>query len=229
MPPPRVEIHPLTARRWPDLEKLFGPRGCAGCWCMWWRLPRAEFDAGKGEGNRRGLRRYVAAGHVPGLLAYQGGEPVGWIAVEPRAAFPRLERSRVLAPVDDRPAWSITCFFVARGHRGKGLTRALVEGAARHARARGATLLEAYPVELSKRTVDAVVYHGAASTFRALGFAEVARRSPTRPVVRLWLGRRRGGSRALTSRRAPAARGRARARSTPRSSRTRASGGPRDR
>lgn len=126
----------------------------------------------------------MKAGHVAGLLAYDGDEPVGWIAIEPRSAFPRLARSRTLAPVDDRPVWSITCFFVARSHRGKGLTRALVEAAVRYARSRGARIVEAYPVDPVREVADAAVYHGAASTFRALGFEEVARRSGTRPIVR---------------------------------------------
>jgi GNAT superfamily N-acetyltransferase len=190
---PAVEIHPLTPARWPDLVKLFDPRGaCAGCWCMWWRLPRADFDAGRGDGNRRGLERYAKAGHVPGLVAYEAGEPVGWVAIEPREAYSRLGRSRTLAPVDDAPVWSITCFFVARGHRGKGLTRVLIEAAVRHARAGGARIVEAYPVEVRDEVADASVYHGAASTFRALGFEEVARRSPTRPIVRRGLAPRRG-------------------------------------
>lgn len=187
---PKLSIHPLTPGRWPDLEKLFGPRGaCAGCWCMWWRLPRAAFTAGKGEGNRRGLQRYVGGGRVPGLLAYERGEPVGWVAIEPRQAYPRLGRSRTLAPVDDLPVWSLTCFFVARAHRGKGMTRALIDAAVRHARARGARAVEAYPVALRKETGDAFVYTGAASTFLDLGFEEVARRSPSRPIVRRVLGR----------------------------------------
>ena len=221
----KLEIHPLTPRRWSDLVKLFGPRGaCAGCWCMWWRLSRADFVAGKGDGNRRGLERYVRAGKVPGLVAYEGGEPVGWVAVEPREAYSRLERSRTLAPVDAAPVWSITCFFVARRHRRKGVTRALIEAAVRHATASGARIVEAYPVDLEKRTADAFLYHGAASTFRALGFEEAARRSPTRPILRRSLESSR-----LSAPRAPAARDRARARSTPRSSRTRASPAPRGR
>jgi GNAT superfamily N-acetyltransferase len=191
---------------------------------MWWRLSRADFDAGKAEGNRRGLERYVGSGRVPGLLAYDGGEPVGWVAVEPRAVFPRLARSRTLAPVDGAPVWSITCFFVARRHRGKGVTRALVGAAVRHARAGGARIVEAYPVDLAARTADATLYHGAASTFRALGFEEVARRSPTRPILR-----RSVGSSRVSGPRASAGRGRARPRSTPRSSRTRASPVPRGR
>lgn len=184
-PRPRVAFHPLTPARWPDLVRLFGPSAaCAGCWCMWWRLTRAEFAAGLGAGNRRGLRAYVKAGQVPGLLAYRGGEPVGWVAVEPRAAFPRLARSRTLAPVDGEPVWSITCFFVAPEHRGRGLTRALVEAAARHARARGAKVVEAYPVDPHGKMADGAVYHGAVSTFVRLGFREVARRSRARPIVR---------------------------------------------
>lgn len=189
---PRLAIHTLTEDRWPDLVKLFGPSGaCAGCWCTWWRLTKPEYTAGRGDVNRRRQERYVKAGNVAGLLAYSGDEPVGWVAIEPREAYPRLGRSRTLAPVDDRPVWSITCFFVARPHRGKGLTRALVEAAVRHARSRGATIVEAYPVDLGREVDDASVYHGAASTFRALGFEEVARRSGTRPIVRK-VFRRRG-------------------------------------
>jgi GNAT superfamily N-acetyltransferase len=154
----------------------------------------------------------VRRGERPGLLAYDGATPVGWVAVEPRGAYPRLARSRSLAPVDEAPVWSITCFFVARSHRHRGVTRALIDAAGAHARAAGATLLEAYPVDLARPTGDAFVYTGAASTFAAAGFEEVARRTPTRPIVRLTLGRR-----------APAARGRAPARSKPRSSRSRSS------
>ncbi len=183
--PPKLAVHALTPERWPDLVALFGPSGaCAGCWCTWWRLSKAEFDAGKGEVNRRREERYVRAGNVPGLIAYSGAEPVGWVAIEPRSAFPRLARSRTLAPVDERPVWSITCFFVARAWRGKGVTRALVDAAVRYARSRGAEIVEAYPVDPGREIANAAMYHGAASTFRALGFREVARRSRTRPVVR---------------------------------------------
>jgi len=182
---PRLSIHPLTPDRWPDLESLFGPRGaCAGCWCTWFRLAPAEWRGGKGEVNRRRQERYVRDGNVPGLLAYSGSTPVGWVAIEPRERYVRLARSRTLAPVDDAPAWAISCFFVARAHRGKGITRALIEAAVRHARSRGASLVEAYPVDLRARVADAWAFTGSASTFARLGFEEVARRSRTRPIVR---------------------------------------------
>jgi len=178
-------VKPVTPSRWPDLEALFGPNGgCAGCWCMWWRLPRAKWKAGRKKGNRLALRRLVAGGAVPGLLAYAGKEPVGWCAIAPRQEYPRLARSRTLAPVDDRPVWSITCFFVRRGWRGRGVTGALVGAAVEHVRKRGGRLLEAYPVDPRGATADAWLYTGLASTFLRAGFREVARRSPTRPIVR---------------------------------------------
>jgi GNAT superfamily N-acetyltransferase len=179
---------------------------------MWWKTTRAAFDAGRGEGNRRAMRGQVRAGVVPGILAYAGREPVGWCAVEPRGAYPRLARSRRLAPVDDAPVWSVTCFFVARGWRGRGISGALLRAAADHARRAGATVLEGYPVAPRGETADAWLYTGLATTFARAGFEEVARRSPTRPVMRLDLGPRRA-ARATPGRRGPAERARAPGRS----------------
>jgi GNAT superfamily N-acetyltransferase len=191
-----LDFQPLTPERWPDLESLFGTRGaCGGCWCMWWKLPRAAFEQGKGDGNRKALKKIVAAGTVPGILAYHEGVPVGWCAVEPRAHYQRFDKSRVLKPVDDTPVWAVTCFFVAKPYRGRGIMTRLLQAAKDHARRHGATLLEGYPVEPSKgRLPDPFVYTGLPSAYRAAGFVEVARRSPTRPIMRCTLeasGRRR--------------------------------------
>jgi GNAT superfamily N-acetyltransferase len=183
----RMEFHPLTSDRWKDLEALFGPRGaCAGCWCMWWRLPRSAWTRGKGDGNRRELRKLVQAGPPPGILAYEGGEPVGWCAIAPRPEYPALGRSRVLAPVDDRPAvWSVTCFFVSRPFRRRGVTVQLLKAAVRHARDSGARIVEGYPVVSSTGSMpDAFAYTGLPSAYEKAGFTEVARRSPSRPIMR---------------------------------------------
>jgi GNAT superfamily N-acetyltransferase len=183
---PALRFYPLTPERWPDLEKLFGARGaCGGCWCMVWRLPRKRFEQQKGEGNRRALRRLVQRGAQPGVMAYAGREPIGWCALAPRADYAALERSRVLAPVDAQPVWSVTCFFIARGWRRRGLSAKLLRAAANFARRRGARILEGYPVESRKGAMpDAFVWTGLPGTFRRAGFHEVARRSPTRPIMR---------------------------------------------
>jgi len=185
MAAPALQVHPLTPERWADFERLFGPRGaCAGCWCMWWRLPAAEWRTRRGAANRRAFCEVVRRGPPPGLLGYAEGEPVGWCALAPRATYPRLARSRILQPVDDRPVWSVVCFFVARGWRGRGVSLALLEAAKEFAQHHGARALEGYPVEPGRPQADAFVFTGLASTFRRAGFTEVARRAPTRPILR---------------------------------------------
>jgi GNAT superfamily N-acetyltransferase len=181
-------IRPVMPPRWEDLERLFGPdRTCAGCWCMWWRLKRAEFVANGGAGNHLAMRAIVASGQAPGLLAYAGDEPVGWVSVGPRAAYPVLQRSPVLKPVDDTPTWSVVCFFVAEGWRGRGLMAALLRGAVAWAVSQGATAIEGYPVEpdAEGQRVDAgTAYRGLRSLFAREGFQEIARRKPRRPIMR---------------------------------------------
>jgi GNAT superfamily N-acetyltransferase len=151
---------------------------------MWPRLSRAEFRAGVGEKNRRALKRIVAAGEPPGILAYVDGEPAGWCAVGPRSIYRCYEKSKTLAPVDDRPAWSVVCFFVARPHRRQGLSVRLLREAARYAASRGATIVEGYPTDSKARIADAWVWTGVAAAFERAGFREVARRARTRPIMR---------------------------------------------
>src|SRR3954454_12233698 len=106
----KITYRPLTPERWDDFATLFGPRGaCGGCWCMTWRLPRSQFNEQKGDANRRAMKRIVAKGPPPGILAYDGKTPVGWRAVAPREVYAALERSRVLKPIDDQPVWSVSC------------------------------------------------------------------------------------------------------------------------
>jgi len=182
-----LRILALTPSRWHHLERLFGERGaCGGCWCMWWRIKRSQWEEQKGEKNKHAFRDYVDSGGRPGLLAFDGREPVGWIAVEPREKYSVLGRSRTLKPVDDEKVWSITCFFIRRDYRRRGVGRALVRGAIDYVARKTGKLIEAYPVEPKSEggLPDAFAWHGVASMFTAEGFVEVARRSPTRPIVR---------------------------------------------
>jgi GNAT superfamily N-acetyltransferase len=183
---PEVEYHPLTADRWQDLERLFGSRGATGgCWCMYWRLPRTQFATHKGEGTRQAFRHLVESGEIVGLLAYAQGQPVGWCAVAPRESYPVLERSRTLKRVDAPPVWSVVCFFVSKGFRGKGLTPSLLRAALDYAVRHGARTIEGYPVDpKTPRIPAAFAWTGLASAFRQAGFVEVLRRSETRPIMR---------------------------------------------
>jgi len=193
---PRVSFSPVTADRWNDLEALFGERGaCGGCWCMAWRLPRRDWEAGKGETNRRALRAIVAAGHTPGVLAYRGNEPVGWCAVAPRHEYVSLAGSRILRPVDDTPVWSISCLFLRKDHRRVGLSSRLLRAAVDLAATKGAQVVEGYPVEPYRADAPAAfLWTGVPSAFLHAGFSEVARRSRTRPIMRFEIARRRRGA-----------------------------------
>ena len=183
--PLRLTFRPLTLETWPDVEALFGPRGaCGGCWCMAYRLRHADYVAGKGIRNKRRLKRLAASGRPPGVLAYHGNRPVGWCAIAPRVDYQALARSRVLAPVDDEPVWSITCFFIDKAYRRRGVSAALATAATRLARRLGARIVEAYPVDPGKRLPDAFAWTGLPSTLRDAGFVEVARRSRARPIMR---------------------------------------------
>jgi GNAT superfamily N-acetyltransferase len=180
-----IEFHPVTPDRWDDLETLFGERGAYGCWCMWWRIKRAEFDKQGNEGNRTALKALVEAGSVPGLLAYAAGEPVGWVSVGPREDYPVLQRSHVLKPVDDQPVWSIVCFFVTKLYRRQGLSAALIRAAVDYARRQGATIVEGYPViPRQEEIADTDAFTGLIATFEEAGFVEAIRRSEKRAIMR---------------------------------------------
>ena len=156
---------------------------------MFWKLPRKEFETGQGESNRLAQKALVEAGPPPGLLAYVDGVPAGWIAAEPRERYPGLARSRVLKPVDEAPVWSVTCFFIARKYRRQGLMVDLLKAAITFVRGQGGKVVEGYPIEPrpGQATSPVFIYTGIASAFRQAGFVEVARRSETRPIMRLYI------------------------------------------
>jgi GNAT superfamily N-acetyltransferase len=143
----------------------------------------------RGEGNKQALKDRVDSGKVPGILAYVQNEPAGWCAVAPRDDYPSLDRSRLLKRVDDKPVWSVVCFFVAKKFRGEGITVKLLDAAVDYVRNQGGKIVEGYPREAKKGgTPDTFFYTGPVSTFRKAGFVEVARRSESRPIMRRLIG-----------------------------------------
>ena len=189
---PDLEIVPLTTERFADLAVLFEEGGDPRwCWCTYFRVRGRDWTNSTAATNRAELESRAADDPPAGLVAYAGDRAVGWVSLGPRESYERIVASRVLAPVDARPAWSIVCFVVSRTARGRGVARALLDAAIEHATAHGATLLEAYPLDTEGgRVPSAHVYRGTLRMFRAAGFTEVARRranatAPERPIVRL--------------------------------------------
>jgi GNAT superfamily N-acetyltransferase len=195
-----LDIQPLTRERLPDLAALFGQGGDPKwCWCSFFRVRGSSWQNASAAGNRRVLEKTVdeLEGRAPGLVAYRDGEAVGWVSLGPREDYERLVHSKVLAPIDERPVWSIVCFVVGRAARGQGVAAALLDAAIEYARQHGATLLEGYPVETDgKRISSANAYKGTLGMFEQAGFRVAERRqwnatTPVRPIVRRAIRRRR--------------------------------------
>lgn len=156
---------------------------------MFFRLPGAEWKRDMYEPNRKSLRALARSGEPVGLLAFDGDDPVGWVAVAPRAVYRRLERSQVAKPVDPAEdlsgVWSVTCFFIHRTARRSGVAALLLDEAVRFAFDRGAVVVEGYPVDTGgERRESAGLYHGTLSTFLGAGFEVVERRGVRRALVR---------------------------------------------
>lgn len=180
-----LSFHPLTQKLWRDFELLFGDNGaCGGCWCMHWKLRGKAYSENKGDGNRQQQKSIVDAKKIPGLIAYSEGYPIGWVAVEPRSEYPKLATSKILKPIDEQEVWSITCLFIEKKHRHKGIATELINAAVEHAKKYGAKIIEGYPVEAKTKQAPPFMFTGSASSFKDAGFKEVARNSPTRPIFR---------------------------------------------
>lgn len=151
---------------------------------MYWKLRGKAYEEAKGSETRQMHKSIIDTGTSTGLLAYLHGDVVGWVAVEPRSAYPKLEHSRALKPVDEQPVWSVTCFFVAKNYRRKGITVQLLKAAVEHVKHQGGRIVEGYPVETQHEMPAPFIYTGTASAFEQAGFQEVARHTPTRPIFR---------------------------------------------
>jgi len=189
MPPHDLKFLPLTKSNWHDFETLFGERGaCGGCWCMSWRLSRAEFDKKKGNGNKRAMKKLVQNEEQIGIVAYLDGQPIGWCAVAPREKYIKLETSRVLKRIDDKPVWSITCFFLAKDFRRRGLSVEILKGVIAFCKKCRVKIIEAYPIiPCSQNMPAAFAWTGFLSSFEDAGFKLAKNWSKARPIMRYYL------------------------------------------
>jgi hypothetical protein len=148
---------------------------------MRWRMPSAQFSRSTKEDRADALERLAHEGTPIGVLAYLDQEPVGWCSVAPRESYAGLERYRALPRIDDRPVWSVVCFFISARIRRSGATLGLLKAAVDYAVSQGAEIIEGYPVEPDARLYT---YMGSPATFRAAGFQDVTPRGQPRAVMR---------------------------------------------
>jgi GNAT superfamily N-acetyltransferase len=178
----KLSIRPLTLDLWTALEDLFDKNWpCKSCWCMYWRIGN-QYRKRPRESNKADFRKVVKQGPPPGLLAFDADLAVGWCQLTPRDGLPWLDRAWRLRRVDEVPVWSISCFYVRKGYRKRGVTSALIAAAVKTAKSAGAPALEAYPLDADFSPSASGT--GYASTFARAGFRVVGRRTPPRPIMR---------------------------------------------
>jgi GNAT superfamily N-acetyltransferase len=201
-----IAFRPLDPSTWPDLVRLFlSQHDARTCWCQYWRLDLDQRAASPPDARRRRFRRAAGLGQPLGIIAYRGGEPVGWCSVAPRSDHERLNHEASFGPGAGPETWSVTCFVVLAGERRAGLTHELLREAVAYARANGARVIEGYPVVRHLREDGSPIgapfrYMGDASIYRRAGFTDVAPPGRVRRVMR------RDLSRGQTSRRSVAQR-----------------------
>lgn len=189
-----LHIHPLTPDRIDDFLMLFGPSGaCYGCWCQHFRIRPRDRQTLSSEAKRELMIARINQGPPPGLIAFQGDDPVGWMQIGPRADVPewnnpgRSSSPLPDAPADDPAVWAVSCFYFRSRVRGRGLSHQMLAAGINHARTSGARLLEASPMDQAKQSKSIGLFVGSTSTFAKAGFQTVAQAKPNRPLMRLAL------------------------------------------
>lgn len=187
-----IRFEELRPSLWPAIEHLFGPNGaCGGCWCMWWRAEsRKVWNQIRGAEAKKTFKSLVKNGVAHGILAFAADEPVGWCSFGPRRDFPSLERVRAYKHNDTKDVWSITCFFIHRKWRRKGLARGLLRAALEAMQKRGVKTVEAYPSTTTKdgrRLSSGLAWTGPVKIYEETGFKTVQTTNPLKRLMRLEL------------------------------------------
>lgn len=155
---------------------------------MSWRLKKSQFDKQKGDANKSAMKKIVNSGEVPGILAYYDGKPIAWCSAAPRETFIRLENSKILSRIDDRPVWSVSCIFIIKEFRRKGISKELLKAVIEFCKSKGAKIVEAYPQEPYGPNIPAAfAWTGIPSSFEKAGFEVAGRRSKMRPIMRYYI------------------------------------------
>lgn len=178
----RLTFHAVTRESVAEFEAFFTSRGAPHyCWCMVWRRSTEESHHHTPADRKRQMMARIEAGNPIGLIAYDGEDPVGWVSIAPRETYRNLGGPPV-APGEI--IWSIACFYVPRKLRGQGLVHHLIKGAVEHARRQGATVVEAYPVDIDAPSYG---FMGRVPVFLAAGFEDRGMAGTRRHVMRLAL------------------------------------------
>ena len=178
----------VTPNSWKHIEELFGSNGaCGGCWCMSWRVAKNEkLEDIKGTEAKKRFKKLITSGKAHGALAFLGDEVIGWCSFDKRIDYLKLDRAPSLKCDDAKDVWSIPCFFIKKGFRGKGVATALLKHSVNSLQQRGVKIIEGYPVRLEKELPAAFVWTGTLSLFEKAGFTVVSNKKGKQRVRKMF-------------------------------------------
>ena len=188
----QLTFEPLKKANWNKFVQLFGDKGaCGNCWCMYYRLSKAEYQEGKADdGNKRAMHEIVWEDKPAGVLGLYEGQAIAWCAFAPREDFIKLASSRVHKRIDDKTVWSIPCFFIDKNFRRLGVSVELLKGVIKYAKEMGIKIIEAYPtIPTQDKLADSFAWIGLYKSFERAGFEIVDKTSKNRPMVRYYIER----------------------------------------
>jgi len=186
----QLSVEPVTKKNWNKFVELFGEKGaCGNCWCMYYRLNRADFIEGKvDDGNKNAIKELVWEGKPVGLIGLLEDQAIAWCAFAPREDFIKLNKSRIHKRIDDKDVWSIPCLFIKKNFRRSGVSVQLLKGAINYARENKIKIIEAYPtIPTQDKIPDSFAWIGLFKSFDRAGFKIVDRTSKNRPMVRYYI------------------------------------------
>jgi GNAT superfamily N-acetyltransferase len=186
----QLTFEPLTKANWAKFVYLFGEKGaCGNCWCMYYRLKKADYIEGKADGgNKEAMKELVDENKPTRILGFYDGQPIAWCAFAPREDFLKLEKSRVHKCIDNQAVWSIPCVFIDKNFRRQGILAELLKGVVKYAKEEGIKIIEAYPtIPTTEKLSDSFLWIGLYKSFERAGFEIVDQTSKNRPMVRYYI------------------------------------------
>jgi len=182
----KLSFQVLSSSNFKDFEYLFKEKGaCKGCWCMQCRLQADEFELGKGDGNRLAMKALVDSGQTTGIIVYNENEPIGWCSLGNREDFHRLSQSHVLQRSGEEQVWIVSCLFIRKNWRRRGVKRALLRYLIDHCAAKGAKVLESHQCNSAfSKYPDAFAWTGIEKAYEAVGFVKVGSVTEKKPIMR---------------------------------------------
>ncbi|PJA99352.1 MAG: GNAT family N-acetyltransferase [Ignavibacteriales bacterium CG_4_9_14_3_um_filter_30_11] len=185
----KLTFEPLSKDNWKKFVHLFGAKGaCGNCWCMSFRLKKQDFEEGKeNDGNKSAMKKLVWSNKPTGMLGFYDEQAIAWCAFAPRENFLKIENSRVHKRIDNKPVWSISCFFIDKKFRRQGVSVEFLKAIIKYAQKKKIKIIEAYPtIPTQEKLPDAFAWIGLYKSFEREGFEIVDRTSKSRPMVRYY-------------------------------------------